>query len=191
MKLQLPKTKFINLLIVALVFSLSVQGQQFVPAAKGSKAVFKIASHREGEEVIKGMFTGFKGSITFDPNNLATAAFDITVSVSSINTGLAERNNVLKKLPFFNLAKYPLIHIKSVNVTQDMPGSAVYTLHGNLTVNGITNPVNLQFMATPNEGAYLFRGSLELSRKAFNVGNSSELIEDHVSVFIEVRTTRK
>ena len=190
MKASLYKI-FFWVAIVVVTLPVYLHAQQFVPAARGCKVEFKLTSHRYEEEVVKGRLTGLNGKITFDPKNLNTAAFDITISAGSINTGMAERDKGIKKEPYFNPAKYPLIHIKSTSVTLDRPDGIVYTLHGNLTMKGITKPVNIQFMATPMGGAYLFRGSLEVSRTAFGIGTKDDRMDDNVSVFIEVRTTKK
>ena len=156
------------LLIVVLV-PCQLHAQQYAPDAKGCKANFKVIK-KQGGEVVRGSLTHMSGQIVFDPAHAAGASFDIK----------------LKKLPYFNVAKYPAIKIKSTSVTQDKPGSIFYTLHGDLTINGITKPAKIQFTATPSGTGYIFRGALELSRQDFGLGNGSDDMGDNVSVFIEV-----
>jgi polyisoprenoid-binding protein YceI len=43
-----------------------------------------------------GEFTGLKGTIQFDANNLAASKFDCTVDVESINTGNGMKNTHAK-----------------------------------------------------------------------------------------------
>ncbi len=168
-----------------------IQAQQYVPVEKGCKVEFKTIKHKGGEEIIRGTLNNLNGNITFDPKNPRAASFDIAISVGSINTGKKDRDNDLKKGDYFNLAKYPLIKIKSTSVTQDRPGGVIYILHGDLTMKGVTKPVNIQFTATPFGTGYLFRGTLEMNRLPFNVGTKDDDADDHVSVFIEVRTRKK
>ena len=136
--------------------------------------------------MVRGSLTHMTGQIVFDPAHAAGASFDINVNVGGISTGVPEWDSKLKKLPYFNVAKYPAIKIKSTSVTQDKPGSIFYTLHGDLTINGITKPAKIQFTATPSGTGYIFRGALELSRQDFGLGNGSDDMGDNVSVFIEV-----
>ena len=179
-------------IILAIVLSLLlpeiVDAQIYVPEAQGCKVEFRV-TNKKGE-VIKGNLNNVKGKITFDPKQLSTASFDIGVGLGGIASGRSKIDVELKKENYFNPAKYPLIKIKSTSVTQDKPGGPVYILHGNLTIKGTTKPVNIQFMATPVGDGYLFRGTLQLSRAAFDVGSKGDGVEDNVSVFIEVRAKK-
>ncbi len=190
MRACLYKIVLVFVILIVVEIPQYLHAQQFVPVAKGSKVEFKLTSHKDGDEVVKGRLAGLKGKITFDPKTLNTASFDITIGSGSVNTGKAALDNTIKKESFFNAIKYPVIHFKSTSVTQDIPGSIVYVLQGNLTIKGITKPAKIQFMATPTGDAYLFRGSLEMSRLAFNIGTNDDKLDDNVSVFIEVRTAK-
>ncbi len=178
-------------LLLSLFLPVSVSAQEYVPAAKGCKVAFTVTNHKDGEGTIRGTLSNLKGKIIFDPQHLNSALFDITVIAGSANTGAAERDKTLKKDTYFNPVKYPLISIKSTGVTQDRPGGVIYVMHGNLTIKGITKPVNIQFTATPSGSGYLFRGSFRLSRLAFNVGTKDDGVDDNVSIFIEVRANKK
>src|SRR6201986_4380925 len=60
-----------------------------------------------------GIFKGFKGSIAFDEQNPATAKFDVTIDVASINTGNGLQNKHAKSDEWFDAAKYPQIKFTS------------------------------------------------------------------------------
>ena len=178
-------------LLLSLLVPGSIYAQEYMPAAKGCKVAFTVTNHREGEAMIRGTLSNLKGKIIFDPQHLNNAVFNITVSAGSASTGAAERDKTLKKDAYFNPAKYPLISIKSTSVTQDRPGGVIYVLHGNLTIKGVTKPVNIQFTATPSDSGYLFRGSCSISRFEFNVGTKDDGADDKVLIFIEVRANKK
>jgi polyisoprenoid-binding protein YceI len=188
-------SRFITYILAIATFSIltppGLRAQMYIPAEKGCKVEFKAIRHKGGDQVIRGTLSSLKGKITFDPKNLNTAAFDITLSAGSIKTGNPDIDKVLRAIPYFNPLKYPLVTIKSTSVTQDRPGGIIYVLHGDLTINSITKPVSIQFMATPTDRACMFRGTLQLSRASFGLGEKGDGIEDVVSVFIEVRTTKK
>ena len=164
-----------------------MNAQQLMPAPKGCKVDFKLS---DGQTMVRGSMNDLKGTIVFDPADLKKASFDVTVNPGSVHTGDKARDAGLSNEPYFNKLRYPVIRIRSDSVTTDKPGSIVYTLHGHLTMKGVTRPVNIQFMATPMGTGYVFRGSLQLSRLAYNVGEKGA-IDDNVSVFLEVRANRK
>ncbi len=178
------------LVFVTLLLPARLCAQEYVPDDKGCKVDFHVTNHKKGEQVIRGSLHDVKGKIVFDPKHLNTASFDITVAPGSVNTGVAEIDKALKNQTYFNPAKYTTIRIKSTSVNQDGSGGPVYMLHGDLTMKGITKPVNIQFMVWPAGAGYKFRGSLELSRQAFGIGNKDDGIDDHVSVFIEVKANK-
>jgi polyisoprenoid-binding protein YceI len=189
MKMNISGGFIIVLLIVSTLFNPAF-AQHYVPAAKGSKVELKFTNHK-AEEVVKCSLGAVKGKIIFDPKNLSAASFDITVGTAGLGTGMAEWNKNLKSEAFFNTKKYPVIRLKSASVTQDRGGSIVYIIHGNLTIKGITKPVNIQFIGTPMGTGYMFRGGFEISRSAFGLGTKEDGLDDPVSVFMEIKTEKK
>ena len=77
---------------------LLAQFQTMKPVDEGSAVKFRIKNF--GGTVI-GSFKGLNGTIHFNPSDLSSAAFDVTVDVNTINTGIDMRNNDLKKEKYF------------------------------------------------------------------------------------------
>ncbi len=180
---------FIAAIVTTVLFTKAV-AQHYVPAAKGSKTELKFTYHKD-DLAIKCSLGAIKGKITFDPKDLKTALFDITIGTAVFNTGVTEWNKKLKDESFLNPAKYPVIHLKSTSVTQDKAGSIVYTIHGDLTIKGVTKPVNIQFTTMPLGTGYIFRGGFNISRLAYSLGRKDDKLDDPVSVFMEIRTEKK
>ncbi|HZY07132.1 MAG TPA: YceI family protein, partial [Ilumatobacteraceae bacterium] len=61
--------------------------------------------------------------------------------VASISTGDESRDGHLKSADFFDLEKYPTIDLVSTGIDKDGDD---YVLHTNLTVNGVTKPVDFE-----------------------------------------------
>src|ERR1039457_502210 len=66
-----------------------------------------------GKDPASGIFTGLKGNIHFDENNLPGSKFDVTVDAASINTGNGMQNTHAKSEKWFDVAKYPTIKFTS------------------------------------------------------------------------------
>ena len=56
---------------------------------------------------VPGKFTGFDGTIHFDPNNLKGSKAEISVSINSLNTDDTKRDEHVKSKDFFNADAYP------------------------------------------------------------------------------------
>ncbi len=170
--------------IMAFVFCISTAYAQrtLTPTDAGSKVHFVIKNFgiKTG-----GDFNGLKGMIKFDPKNLAVWAFDVTVDASSINTDNSSRDGHLKKSEYFDVAKYPTIHMVSTKIqATDKPG--LYTFNGNLTIKGTTKPIKFNFKVNTSGDGYLFTGGFPLNRRDFNVGGSSISMADNLTVSLSV-----
>src|ERR1700691_1269428 len=90
---------------------------------------------------VKGEFDRVRGSVDFDPANLATARVEAVIDVSSVSTREPDRDADLKSARFFDAAKFPEITFKSPGVAAH---GEVYKVPGDLTIHGVTKPVTLE-----------------------------------------------
>jgi polyisoprenoid-binding protein YceI len=121
---------------------------------------------------VRGMLPKPSGTVTLDEATPANSQIDATIDVSSITTGVEERDTHLVSADFFNVAEYPTITFVSSNVTKSSATS--YSATGNLTMHGVTKPVTLAFTASaPFEHAGGIRRGIEattsVNRKDFGL----------------------
>lgn len=91
---------------------------------------------------VRGTFNDVSGTIEFDPENPAATAVDVSISVASVNTGAADRDNHLRSADFFDVENFPAMTFKSTNV--EITGDTTATMTGDLTIRDVTRPVTLQ-----------------------------------------------
>jgi len=158
---------------------------QYKPVDKGSSLQFVIKNL--GFDV-DGSFTGFQGTINFDPNDLANASFDVDIDANSVNTGNSFRDGHLRGDGYFDIKKCPRIRFVSTKV---MPSnkSGVLMISGKLTIKNQTKEISFPFTATASNGAYIFKGSFKINRKDFGVGGTSTISDDLV-VSLNVLTAK-
>lgn len=132
-----------------------------------------------------GDFTGLKGSIKFDPVNFAAATFDVTVDAATIDTDNSSRDGHLKKAEYFDAATYKTIRFKSKKITRSSKAGR-YFVYGDLTIKGITKPVEFGFGATPKNGGYVFDGTFTINRRDYGVGGSSVSLSDNLTVSLSI-----
>ncbi|NLF54020.1 MAG: YceI family protein, partial [Thauera phenolivorans] len=80
------------------------------------------------------------GTVTLD-KAARTGAVDITIDMTSVNTGYATFNEHIQGEDFLDTAKYPTATFKSTKVTFE--GDKPVAIDGNLTIKGVTKPVTL------------------------------------------------
>jgi polyisoprenoid-binding protein YceI len=113
-----------------------------------------------------GEFTGLKGIIQFDANNLAASKFDCTIDVESINTGNGMKNTHAKSDKWMDAAKYPVIRFTSKSIRKTATG---YEASGTLDMHGVQKEITLPFTFADN----VFSGGFEVNRMDYGI-NSAE-----------------
>jgi polyisoprenoid-binding protein YceI len=94
--------------------------------------------------LVRGRFTSFSGTVVIDPPHLgATPAtrIDVDIDASSVDTALPERDTHLRSEEFFDVEQHPKISFRSRDATVLAAGR--YTVVGDLTIRGVTQPVRL------------------------------------------------
>ena len=112
-----------------------------------------------------GEFGGLKGTISFDPNDLASSKFDASVDVSTINTGNGMKNTHAKSDKWFDADKYPAIRFKSTSITKT---SAGYEAKGILEMHGVQKEIAVPFTFDKN----VFKGSIQVNRLDYNINTA-------------------
>src|SRR6266487_4986025 len=112
-----------------------------------------------------GEFKGLKGSITFDPNDLALSKFDVSVDVATINTGNGMKNTHAKSAMWFDAEKYPTINFTSSAMTKTAAG---YEAKGVLDMHGVQKEITIPFTFSNN----IFTGNFEINRLDYNINTA-------------------
>lgn len=169
--------------IAVLICSNPVTAQTtYTPVDAGSKVHFVIKNF--GVRV-GGDLTGLRGSIKFNPANLAASAFDVTVDAATIDTDNESRDGHLRKAEYFDVATFKTIRLKSTKVMlSTVPGR--YYIYADLTIKGVTKPIEFGFAATPKSEGYVFDGEFKINRRDFGVGGSSATMSDNLTVELSV-----
>ncbi|GAA1831963.1 YceI family protein [Pseudonocardia ailaonensis] len=88
---------------------------------------------------VKGRIAQFGGTLT-TAENFADSVVTATLDASSIDTNNAQRDGHIKSADFFEVEKHPEWTFASTGIAADGDD---FTLHGDLTIKGVTKPVSL------------------------------------------------
>lgn len=90
---------------------------------------------------VRGQFKSYRGTLRLDENDFTRSSFEGEIDVASIDTGNADRDNHLRTNDFFDAPTHPTIAFKSTGI--EAKGEGEYVVRGDLTVRGVTKPVEL------------------------------------------------
>jgi polyisoprenoid-binding protein YceI len=88
---------------------------------------------------VRGSFEVFSGSVTVPEDRLA-ATVNVTIDPKSVSTGDASRDGHLATNDFFAVEEFPTWTFVSTSIS---PKGSDHVLVGNLTMRGVTHPVEL------------------------------------------------
>ena len=134
---------------------------------------------------VRGKFDTFEGSVVTS-DDVTASSVEVSVDLSSINTGTADRDAHLRSADFFEIDTYPSMTFKSTGVTQKDDDEFVLT--GDLTIKGITKPIELE-VEFLGEGGDPWGGTRvgveakgEISRKEFGIDFNIPVSGDKVLI---------
>ncbi len=172
----------VTLITGFLCMNFVIAQKALIPTDQGSKVHFVIKNFgiRTG-----GDLSGLNGTIKFDQGNIALWSFDVTVKANTIDTDNDTRDGHLRKSEYFDAAKYPDIHMISSKITAtEKPG--IYLFIGNLTIKGVTKPVQFTFKVNKAGDGFIFSGDFSINRRDFGVGGSSVSLSDNLKVSLSI-----
>lgn len=135
------------------------------------------------DEGTKGTLSGLKAVIDFDKNDLSTGKISASVDVNTLNTGNAQKDNHLKSADFFDAEKHPVISFESTSIKQTETG---FVTVGNLTMKDSVKSIEIPFTFSEENGAGVFKGTMELHPGDYGVTKKSKSGKDKVVVTIAV-----
>ena len=157
-------------------------GQNYTPADAGSKVRFVIKNFGINTG---GTFNGLAGAIIFDPSNLASASFTVSVEAKTVDTDMEGRDNHLRKEEYFDVEKYPKISFRSTKITTTNKEGYLY-MFGVITIKNVSKEISFPFSQTSKDGGILFEGEFKLNRLDFGVGGKSFSMADELNVELSV-----
>ena len=100
---------------------------------------------------VTGSFRTFEGGATTEGDDFNHAKIHLSIDVKSIDTNQAQRDGHLQTGDFFAADLYPTITFES---TSFVKRGSDYKMTGNLTLRGVTKPVelNVEYGGSENDG---------------------------------------
>jgi polyisoprenoid-binding protein YceI len=148
---------------------------------------------------VRGSFTKFEGEIITGENPLESSA-TATIDMTSLSTGNEMRDKDVKGENFLDAAGHPTMTFSSTGVRAD---GDVFKLDGDLTIKGVTHPVELTvelngFGVDPRGGTKVgFSATGEINRNDYGITANLALptggvmVSEKIQLTIEIEASLK
>lgn len=171
---RLNRTKVMTLLLIGAGLSFSPTASAKTWTIDYNQSHLDFTAVEDGKP-FSGSFKKFQISSDFDPDHPETSRIQATIDITSVNAGDAERNSYLPQSDWFDIPKFPeatfvTTSIQSVSSDNKKNTAHSYLAKGTLTLKGITKPVDLTFVLTPDGDHFKIDGKASLIRTDYNVG---------------------
>jgi polyisoprenoid-binding protein YceI len=148
----------------------------------------------------KGEFKRFSASVNFDASDLAASAVDVTIDLTSADTGNRDIDEELKRPKWFDVQRFP--NGRFVTTSFRSKGGNAYEAVARLTIRDVTKDIVLPFTlsvsadgANPGQEVARASGELAISRVQFGIGQAewsdTAIVADEVRIRIEILARRK
>lgn len=146
---------------------------------------------------VSGAFKNFSAKMETEGTDFSKANINLTADMNSISTNNEQRDTHLRSSDFFEVEKFPHLQFTSTRIEQTDDES--FNLYGDLTLKGITKPVNLTMefngiMKDPygqEKAGFLVNGKIKRSDWGINLNVALEtgglMLGEEVKIQSEVQ----
>lgn len=141
---------------------------------------------------VPGFFRDFQGAINYDSTDVSKSSVTFTAKATSIDTGVAGRDNHLRTADFFEVEKYPEISFKSTRVEKKGKN---WIVTGDFTIKDVTKQISfpfdvLGFVKAQNGGTRMgVAAETVINRQEFNVKYDKALPDGTPQVDSNIKIT--
>lgn len=145
---------------------------------------------------VPGYFRDFTGTVNYDAKDVTKSTVEFTAKATSIDTGVAPRDNHLRSKDFFEVETFPELTFKSTKIEKKGKG---LVLTGDFTMKGVTKSISFPFnvagfLKDAKSGATRMGVTAEtvINRRDFgvnygtNLPNGSPMLSDNITVVLNI-----
>jgi cytochrome b561/polyisoprenoid-binding protein YceI len=134
---------------------------------------------------VQGRFDRWKADILFNEAALDRSKVTVTIDMSSASTGDPQRDASLPAPDWFDSAAHPVATFTAGRFTRT--GEGRYVAHGQLSLRGVTKPLDLPFELKIEGDRAAVSARASLDRLAFGVGQGEFSATDQIPAKVQVR----
>lgn len=150
-------------------------------------------SWRAFGEVSEASLGKVTGDITLNPEHAEKDHINVTIPVATLEASNNLLTYQMKSSLFFDAGRYPNIAFTSSRVIE--LGEGHFRVFGTLAVKNVLRPVILDALLKGKNGGFFategisLHASTAISRSAFNMGSFAALVDDTVTINIDIQAS--
>jgi polyisoprenoid-binding protein YceI len=142
----------------------------------------------------KGRFRHFQTQFDFAPDNLPASRLEVSIDITSVDTGDQERDDTLRDMELFAVKKFPQARFSASQILKTAGG---YEAVGKLTIRDVSREIHLPFtFRTATEAGTsvgYMSGKTQLKRLEYGVGQgdwkATDQVPNEVAISFALRLT--
>lgn len=138
-----------------------------------------------------GHFDDFAAEMRFSADDLQASRFDVTVDVTSIDTGSRQRDRELPKADWFDFAAFPEATFTTREIRETGDG---YAAIGELRIRDKAHEITLPFTWETRDDTAQMQGEVTIDRTRYGIGQGDWMDPDAVGhdvrVIVDLMMTR-
>lgn len=186
--------KFSLALLVSAAAGASALAAPVTYTVDGTHTYPRFSYNHFGMSTQLSRFNNTTGTVTLD-KDAKTAAVDLTIDMTSVDTGFATFDEHIQGEDFLDTAQYPTATFKSSKVK--FAGDKPVAIDGNLTIKGITRPVTLKVTNFTNMPHPMLKkdaigadATVMIKRSQFNAGKFAPHVGDDVTITVSLEAVK-
>ena len=177
-----------SLLLTALLFStLTLHAEDHKLTAENTTIKF-VGTKKDGKH--EGSFKKLDGTLSVDAADVSKSKLSLTIDIESITSDTDKLTAHLKSPDFFDAKANPTAKFVSTAIKA---GAAkdTYSITGDLTLLGKTNPVTFDAKAVTADGTKTLAGQVAIKRSQWGMTYGPDKVNDEVQLTLEVKVKSK
>ena len=130
------------------------------------------------------IFQRFDADIRFDPQRPQDARIEVRVEVTSVDSASPDRDEGMGDVAWFDFANHPQARYLTSAVRA--AGQGEYVADGELTLKGITKPVEVHLTWEESDGSARLKARAQVLRTEFNVGEGEWAESDDIGFEVRI-----
>lgn len=141
---------------------------------------------------VPGYFRDFTGTVNYDETDPSKSSVEFSAKMTSVDTGVAKRDEHLRNADFFEVEKFPEMTFKSTKIAKN---GNQWTMTGDFTMKGVTKSITVPFNVT---GVIQQRNGMKMgltaetsiNRRDFGVNYPNTAISDDIKVVLQIEANK-
>jgi len=144
-----------------------------------------------GLSKVTGKFTDFDPEVAYDDADITKSSINATIRVTSIDTGIADRDKDLRSAGFFDVEKFPTITFVSHSI--EKKNGTHFIARGTFTMKGLSKEIDLSVSLTgqfenpaTKKKIFGFHSSTKIDRRDYGITWEHKALATFVGDNVEV-----